>query len=363
MGKYFFVVLIFAFSMIACSDLSSSKEDDNLNWVSNVVVSTWSGGEAGYTDGNLSEAQFKNPSSIDIDENQNIYVADFNNFILRKITYEGQVTTWFGEYPEAGDPITFWPSMLAVGLNEEIFVIPPGGYQIYRVTQDNMHVFAGNIKGDVDGSKENARFSTLQGLVVASDGTIYVSMGVFADESHKIKKISPDGMVETLAGSDVIGHKDGTGIEAKFHSPHGLALSPNEDVLYVASSWTIRTIDLSNGMVSTLTGIYQEDDKFSWRNIDGPLDIAQFTGDLMGIAVSNEGVIYVSNSTYNIIRRISTNGIVSTVAGQVSPGGGNKNGSGKNAEFNFPRDLTIDSNGNLFIADFYNNSIRKISFQ
>ena len=204
------------------------------------------------------------------------------------------------------------------------------------------------VTGSTDGSGANARFASPQGIAVDRDGYIYVA------DQHTIRKISPypGSNVTTLAGlTGVTGSADGIGSNARFNWPRGVAVDGSGNV-YVAD-WgneTIRKIT-PDGNVSTVAG---SAGLYGW--VDGAGGAARFGGP-WGIAVDGAGNLYVAEVDSNVIRKITADGIVTTIAG-TGYVAGSADGIGSAAQFSLPMGLAIDKFGNLFVADYGNCTIR-----
>lgn len=211
-------------------------------------VTTFAGtGVTGYQDGPVATAQFSNPSGIAVDDHHNVFVVDRGNHCIRKITPEGQVST-----------------------------------------------FAGNIHtGNFDGFRGSARFEDPSAIVRDGNGCFYISDTM----NHNIRKMTPDGLVTTLAGSGQPGYYDGNGAEASFKSPYGLA-------------------------------------------------------------VDDASRVYVSDFMNDCIRMITPDGMVTTYAGSGAQG--DRNGPAPTAQFHYPAGLTIDASGRLYVTEFSNSTIRRI---
>jgi sugar lactone lactonase YvrE len=186
------------------------------------------------------------------------------------------------------------------------------------------------------------------GVAVGADGTIYVAD---AGESNRIRKISPDGSVTTLAGGSE-GFADGAGTSASFNTPSALALGPDGN-LYVADSGNNRIRKITpDGTVSTVAG------NGTAGYVDGPAATAEFNGPI-GLAVSSSGDIYVADTYNDVIRMITTAGEVTTIAGGGTPG--YADGEQKTALFDTPSGIIVVENSSLIVADTGNRRLRKVS--
>lgn len=186
-------------------------------------------------------------------------------------------------------------------------------------------------------------------MAIAKDGNIYFT------NQHAIRKVTPAGVVSTLAGEPTLsGSVDGIGAAARFNSPAAIAVD-NESNMYVADSLgsTIRKVT-PGGIVTTLAGT-----SGVFGAADGARGAAKFMS-IYGIAVDKSGAVFVSDELNHAIRRVSPDGNVTTVAG-VFPSPGNVDGRGGAARFSNPAHLTIDQTDNVYVTDLGNGKVRKIS--
>ena len=181
-----------------------------------------------------------------------------------------------------------------------------------------------------------------------SNGIIYVADQI----NHRIRRIDTNGNVSTIAGTGTAGFLDGDATTAQFHNPVGIAVDDN-GILFVVdfSNNSVRRID-TEGNVSTIAGTGTS------GFLDGDATTAQFQ-DPVGIAVDDNGIIYVADQANHGIRRIDTEGNVSTIAGTGTSGF--LDGDDATAQFSFPQGITVDDNGILYVADVLNHRIRSMS--
>jgi len=206
-------------------------------------------------------------------------------------------------------------------------------------------------QGGADGQGSGARFNNPAGLAIDLDGKVYVA----DTDNHTIRRVTTSGTVSTIAGvAGMSGAVDGAGASARFNSPSGLAVG-NSGNVYVAdtANHTIRRIS-TGGTVSTLAG------SAGRTGTDDGVGAAALFNSPSSLAVDSLGNVYVADSGNHTIRQITLSGNVSTIAG--SPGkAGTDDGFGASARFRNPSGLAADSSGNLYVADTDNHTIRCIT--
>lgn len=278
-------------------------------------------------------------------EGENVQSADFT------FVYTATVGTLAGSssgYTDATGTAAQFSSPMGVAVDGEgnVYVSDHNNHKIRKITpQGVVTTLAGSAQGDALGTGSEAQFNYPYYLDTDAAGNVYV----VDTHNHKIKKITPDGTVSLLAGSTG-GYADGTGSEAQFYYPTGIDVDADGNV-YVADkdSHKIRKIT-PNGVVSTLAGS-------TAGTTDGTGAAAQFNGPV-NVAVDGNGNVYVTDGNVHLIRKITPAGEVTTVAGSTQ---GSANGTGSAAQFNYPYSLAIDATGDLLIADTFNHKIRRLT--
>jgi sugar lactone lactonase YvrE len=316
---------------------------------------------SGSDDGTGSAARFNFPSGVTSDSSGNVYVGDSRNNTIRKVTSEGVVTTLAGLAGTAGSADGTGsaarfnnPIGVATDSSGNIYVADFGNSTIRKITSAGVVTTLAGLAGSpgsADGTASAARFNAPQRVATDSVGNVYV-----ADTGNQtIRKITAIGAVTTLAGlPESRGSVDGSGSAARFNDPIGVATDSSGNV-YVAdySSSTIRRITPA-GVVMTLAGLAG-----SVGNEDGTGSAARFFSPV-GLATDSSGNVYVADSRNSTIRKISPGGSVITVAG-LPETRGSLDGTGSTARFNEPRGVATDSRGNVYVADTGNNAIRRLT--
>jgi sugar lactone lactonase YvrE len=321
-------------------------------------VTTFAGtGAMGARDGKGTSASFSNMMGIAADDNGNLYVADSRNNMIRKISKDGVVTTvagngLAGSADGKGDSASFfYPEAVAVDRNGNLYVADTHNSLIRKISPEGIvTTLAGKrIYNTIPGVDTVVRFDNPSGIAVDSSGYVYV-----ADCGNDlIRKISPDGKVQNFAGNGKKGAKDSSCLNASFYLPGGIALDSFGNI-YVADTYNnmIRKIS-SSGLVTTIAG------RTSAGAANGKRSTTSFLHPA-GLTVGPGGYIYVADVGNNKIRMISPEGLVTNFAGSGSRGA--TNGRDTIASFFRPYGVAADKSGNIYVADYLNNVIRKISF-
>ncbi len=251
---------------------------------------------------------FHEPFGMCLDAAGNLYVADAGHNCIKKVTPEGVVT-----------------------------------------------VFAGSVeKGNADGLAAEARFDSPSGLCFDKAGNLFVA----GFGGQNIRKISPDGHVTTVAGTGEEGYQDGAAGQARFSSPRGICIDSKGN-LFVADCWNHRIRKITpGGMVSTFAGggLRGELVKNAWK--DGADTAARFDAPC-GLSIDNDDNIYVADANNNCIRKITPDGKVSTQAG-IYGVRENKEGRYGISTLSCPTELFVAGDGNIYVSATYGDQICRI---
>jgi sugar lactone lactonase YvrE len=341
-------------------------------------------GGTGNANGTGIGARFNYPAGVAVDASGNVYVADTINSTIRRITLAGVVTTIAGSPGQTGSAngtngtaLFYAPTGIAVDHALNLYVADYGNSTIRKITPVGTNwvvaTLAGSAgqTGSANGTGTAATFSDPQGIAVDGSGNVYV--GDTANDL--IRKITPSGVVTTLAGSaGVGGYANGIGTTATFNNPCGLAVDDFGNV-YVADSGNnvIRKIT-PGGEVSTYASGFNVPSGVA-VNVDASLFYVadsgnnRITGSFtvgglhypMGVALDREGNVYAADTYNQMIRKITPAGLLTTLAGSMAQAGSADGSGNLLARFQFPEGLAVDVASNVYVADTYNQTIRKIS--
>lgn len=295
--------------------------------------------QSGSQNGTGAAARFSAPTGVAADALGNVYVADSSNGVIRKITPAGAVTLLAGSPGQRGSlngigTAARFSNPINVALSPDGTTLYVSDYVVRKINLATLEV-------------SNLGSYTTTALAVDAAGNVFT-----VSNDNTVRKITPTGVVTTLAGSTgVAGFANGTGSAARFNGPQGIALDAAGD-LYVADTYNraIRKVTPA-GLVTTIAGAPTR-----YNSLDGPLATASFESP-WGIAVDAIGSIYVTESSGQTVRKIMGSS-VRTIGG-VAYWGASVDGVGAEARFSGPRGIALDAGQALYIADTWGNTIRK----
>lgn len=329
----------------------------------NVSLYAGSADLSGSLDGVGTSALFNYPQGIAVDANDNVYVADTSNQTIRRISSTGVVTTIAGTVGVTGSSDGpgssaqfFYPQGMAIDSAGNVYVADSANDTIRKITPGGVvSTIAGTpgVAGSTDGPAATALFNGPDGVAVDASGNLYVTDTY--NDTIRVITVGTTTTVSTLAGSPgIFGAVDGTGAAARLDHPRGIGLDSFGN-LFVADTFngTIRMIT-SAGVVTTIAGT-----AYTAGSVDGTAAAALFDGP-WGLTVDAGNNLYVADFDNDTVRRITPAAVVSTYAG-TAPHPGTSNGTGVAAQFDAPLAASTDPSGNIYIADTSNSTIRKIT--
>lgn len=316
------------------------------------------------------EARLNGPACVRTDASGNLLVADRYNNRIRKISPDGRISTIAGNgyYGAAGDSngdggaataaMLQWPGAVAIAPDGSLYVADTGADRIRRVAADGrIEAAAGARLPAFNGDGQAAVKAVLRypfGLAVGPSGTLYIADTIH----HRVRKVDASGAIQTVAGTGRFGYSgDGSAaVQAQLASPHHVAVDPT-GAIYIADTYNHRIRRVSpEGVITTVAGTGTA----GFSGDDGPASAAQLNYPF-ALALDREGNLYVADKENHRIRRISKDGRISTIAGMGAAGYSGDEGPAARAQLDTPSGVAVDASGNVYIADTYNNRIRKVT--
>jgi len=293
------------------------------------IVATISGNGAGLQDGPVASAKFKDPVAGAVGPDGSLYVADFENNLIRVVSNVGSESSVVRTLP--GSQGLLKPSGVAVDGAGNVFV------------GDHEHSAIVKIAPNGQVTTLASGIGKPRGVAVAPDGTVYFA----SDTGHFIGKISPAGQVTRLAGSSA-GNVDATGEAARFFNPYGIALDINGNLLVADSTnSTIRRVNVTTGQVTTIAGTSR-----------GDLVNVNRLDHTSGVVSDRFGNIYIADTGDHMIKILTVDNTTEVLAGTGVAGF--QDGPALTAQFNLPYGITIDASGDLYVFEVGNDKVRVI---
>jgi|GEM_PF-1018861 len=341
------------------------------------VIDTVAGGEYGdLTDVPAIGATLANPSAVTIDMSGNLYIADTgNNKIKRVDATTHQISTvagrgdYHGELRDGGPALDAGlssPAGVAMDAAGNLYIADKYNDRIRKVDAVTGHittVAGGGVDDGDDGLGDNgpavdAILNSPSGVAVDGDGNLYIA----DTDHHKIRKVdfsSGTGIITTVAGEGYGTYRGdgGPAVAAEINYPSAVVVDSDGN-LYIADTYNnrIRKVDFSSGigMISTVAG----STKVDGFGGDGSPAIEAQLNEPEGVTIDSRGNLYIADTDNNRIRKVTPNGIIMTIAGTGAGDYSGDEGPGTQAKLYGPRGLALGSGGNLYIADYFNYAIR-----
>ena len=317
--------------------------------------------------GAATAAQFLFPNGVATDAAGNLYIADFGNHRIRKVSANGIITTiaGTGTYGFSGDggvatsAQLYEPSGVATDAAGNLYIADFGNNRIRKVSDNGIiTTIAGTgtsgFSGD-GGVATSAELNFPIGVATDAAGNLYI-----ADTgNNRIRKVSAKGIITTIAGTGTYGFTGDGGVatSAELYEPNLVATDAAGN-LYIADSCNNRIRKVSdNGIITTIagTGVFG---KFSG---DGGGATSAHLYEPISVATDAAGNLYIADTFNKRIRKVSAYGIITTIAGTGTSGFSGDGGGATSAELSYPDGVATDAAGNLYIADANNNRIRKLT--
>jgi NHL repeat len=341
---------------------------NNANLINDVISTVAGNGIYDYSgDGDAAtNASLKSPSGVAVDAYGNIFIADENDHRVRKVNTSGIITTvagnGIGSYSGDGDEATNAslddPYSVAVDSSGNLFIAEIGNQRIRKVSTNGIiTTVAGNGTADYSGdggAATNASLHWPYGVTIDSIGNLFI-----ADlDNHRIRKVDTNGIITTVAGNGMADYSGdgGAATNASLNYPYNVAMD-NDGNLFIADQYNhrIRRVD-TNGIITTVAG----NGTAAYAG-DGNAATNASLNYPDGVALDTTGNLFISDEDNERIRKVDTSGLITTIAGNGSYGYSGDGVAATNSSFSSPTSVAMDANGNLFVADKYNNRIRKVT--
>ena len=335
--------------------------------VSAQVITTIAGnGTAGYTGdgGPATSAELHNPYGVAVDSSGDVYIADASSERIRNVSVAGIITTIAGNgsYGFNGDniPATAADLRYPYGVatrRGNIYIADFNNNRIRRVSASGIiSTIAGNGTAGFNGDGGPATAAELHGptgVAVDGSGNIYI----VEFYNYRIRKVNTSGIISTIAGNGTNGYggDGGPATSAELHNPFGVAVGGGN--VYIADEVNNRIRKVcASGIISTIAG----NGIYGYSGDGGPATSSKLSNPT-GVAVDGSGNVYIADYNSQRIRKVNTSGIICTIAGNGTGGFSGDHGPATSAELHSPQGVAVGGDGSVYIADYGNQRVRKVS--
>jgi sugar lactone lactonase YvrE len=362
----------FSVAVSGTGHFSYQWQFDGTNLTDGIITTVAGDGSRGYSGdgGAATKAELYYPNGVAVDASGNLFIADVDNSVIRELGTDGIITTVAGNGTQGssgdGGPATkaelLSPAGVAVDAFGNLFIADRASQRIRKVTTDGIiTTVAGNgtqgYSGD-GGPATKAELLSPAGVAVDAFGNLFI-----ADTwNQRIRKVGTNGIITTVAGDGYtnlswLGGYSGDGgraTNAELNVPSGVAVDGSGN-LFIADSSNSRVRKVgTNGIITTVAGGGP-----NYPGDGGAATNAELNAPT-GVAVDASGNLFIADTFWERIREVGTDGIVTTVVGNGSTGYSGDSGAATDAELWWPADVAVDASGDLFIADTYNMRVRKV---
>ncbi len=335
----------------------------------NGIITTIAGtGAAGFAGdgGDATAATLNAPAGVTVDGTNHVYIADALNQRVRMVSTVGIITTvagngtagYSGDGVAANTTSLNNPAGLAVDGSGNLYIADQSNHRIRKVSAGGIiSTVAGNGIGIYNGDGGMATTTSLYspgGVLIDGSGNLYIADAL----NHRIRKVATNGIITTVAGNGTVnyGGDGGPATAASLYNPVGVAFDGTGN-FYIADQQNQRIRKVAtSGVITTVAG----NGLFTFGG-DGGAATAANLANPSGVAVDGTGNLYIADALNRRIRKVATNGIITTVAGNGTVGFSGDGGAATAASLNNPVGVAVDGTGNLYIADALNHRIRKVA--
>jgi uncharacterized protein (TIGR03437 family) len=351
--------------LLVCSAAGRSQPSFTISTVAGSGVTGYSG-----DGGSAIHAELNDPNGVAVDAVGNVYIAEFLDQRVRKVAANGSITTVAGTgvagFSGDGGPATTAtlnsPSRVALDKAGNLYIADSDNFRVRKVALDGtITTVAGNGSADSSGDGGPATSAAVDSpgdLALDTAGNLFISSGAFVGEGrgNVIRKVTPGGLITTVAGNGTAGYSGdgGPATNAALNAPEGLAID-NAGNLFIADQFNRRIRKVSNGIITTVAG----NGSAGYAGDGGPAVSAELAGPA-GMTIDAAGNLYIADRDNNRVRVLLNNGTISTVAGNGIADSTGDGGPATSASLNSPRSLAILA-GAVYVADARNERIRLLT--